>query len=47
MAKLTAAQAADIRKLRGIRRQADIAMDYAISIESVRAIHQGRLWKHV
>jgi len=44
-AKLTEAQAEQIRSLRGIRSQREIAEMFGVSKTAVRYIQQGRLWR--
>jgi hypothetical protein len=46
-AKLTDADARHIRALRGLRSQAELAADYAVSPAAVQAVMDGRTWKHV
>jgi hypothetical protein len=45
MSKLTEDQALSIH--RDVRKQREIADFYGISLDTVKAIHQGRLWSHL
>jgi hypothetical protein len=46
-AKLTDAAAREIRRLKGVVPQSELARRYNVSPAAVQAVHDGRTWTHV
>lgn len=44
--RLTPAQAAEIRRLKDVKSQDVLAAEFGVRRETIRAIHQGRIWKN-